>query len=368
MGPPSGRQVRMGTAALVSGLSIVLSTSPADSEPRAPAPIVYERAAGAEVCPDARSALEIFRKQLGRSAPDLQRVRLRVAPRPGAAGEIEGQIELTDGDGGRRWAKELHARKDDCATLIASLAVSLRVALSAADRPEGASESSVAPDDVRQSAPGDVRQSVAGTAAEEEEPIVIQGVSLPPPPLVEIPGQRAGLRSRQPVDYRALDMPAYRLWASAAVATGAAPNAAARLSLGLAFHWRTVSLGFEVRGIPLAEGNLPGQSVRLARWESAFVPCVAEGVFIVCAVLFAGGVWAETKGVHHQTLTEFRAGGGGRGGIELPLSPHLALLAYIDLEATFWPVVVQASDLAVWREAAGQFALGLAVMGTFPGT
>lgn len=132
-------------------------------------------------------------------------------------------------------------------------------------------------------------------------------------------------------------------------------------------RWPGVSFGVEVRGVPPVSGHIAGNEVHVAHWESVVVPCLSESVFFVCGLLSAGAKWVQITGPAADDHSTFRAGGGARAGAELAITPHLSLSGHIDLEATFWPSVVQLTKTTSWREAAGQIALGFAVAGTFPG-
>ncbi len=356
-------------AVLMLGVASSLPLLAADNDGQAVLPLAYDRAtsgnrspaAGAERCPDERAVRGIFRGQLaGHTLLPGWKVRLGVAGGAGPSPEVQGHIELLDTDGSRQWGNELHAPPEECGTLVASLALSLRVFLGEADTRSPSAETG--PD--RHSPAVDGTESAGGSQA----PIVIRGAYLPPQRASKKPAAPSPERSSAGRASGELDRSAdHRVWASVAVVTGAAPRGATRFSLGYSFRWPWISFAVEARGIPPVTGQYSANLVRVARWESAIVPCLSEAVFFVCGLLSAGGQWVEVAGADPELRAGFRAGGGARAGAELALTSRLSLFAHIDIEGTFWPTVVHMTAVTTWREAAGQVALGIAVAGTFPG-
>jgi len=350
----------------------VASSSPllaADKDGQAVLPLAYDRATsgnrspatGAERCPDERAARDIFHDQLaGHTLQPGWKVHLGVGGGAGQSPEVRGHIELLDADGALQWGNELHAPPVECGTLVASLALSLRVFLGGADTRSPSAET------------GPERRSPPVGGAEpsraRQEPIVIRGAYLPPQRASKKPAALSSQRSSVGRAPGELDRSAdHRVWAGLAVVTGAAPRGATRFSLGYSFRWPWISFALEARGIPPVTGQYSANLVRVARWESAIVPCLSEAVFFVCGLLSAGGQWVEVAGADPELRSAFRAGGGARAGAELALTSRLSLFAHLDIEGTFWPTVVHMTAVTTWREAAGQVALGIAVAGTFPG-
>ena len=358
-------------------LAFVSSTAlAAGNEGAGDLPLSYERAVGAERCPAERAIQETFREQLaGRALEPGRKVRVRVAPGSGQSPEIVGRVELTDRDGTRLWANELQERPEECTTLVATLALSLRIFLGEAQRlppPPG-------PEPDRHPRSGEDAPSPEGSG----EPTLIQGESVP---RLDTPSHRLNAKttdSRAPPGAAStpqkphppqhpspgeLDRPAdHRAWVSLALLTGAAPRVATRITVGYSLRWPGVSFGVEVRGVPPVSEYVAGNEVRVAHWESAVVPCLSEGIFFVCGVLSAGAKWLQSSGPGEGDRSAFRAGGGARAGVELTITPHLSFFGHVDMEGTLWPSLLQFTKTTSWREATGQVAVGFAVAGTLPG-
>jgi hypothetical protein len=149
-GPPSRRLSICALVAIPGVVHVPRPALAAEPGPRFPANLVYERAPGAELCPDEAAVQGSMAALLGQALLD-RAASSRIALRVGAAGpaiapaqrpaiapaqrpaiapaQLEGHIELRDADGKLRFANDLLAARDDCATLVASLSLSLRVAI-----------------------------------------------------------------------------------------------------------------------------------------------------------------------------------------------------------------------------------------------
>ena len=324
-------------------------------------PLAYDRATTAERCPDERAVRDIFRDQLAEHT--LQpgwKVHIGVAAGSGPSPEVRGHIALLGAEGSPRWANELDAPAEECRTLVASLALSLRVYLGGGDTRSPSAETG--PEELSPPADG------ADPSRARQEPIVIRGAYLPLQRASKKPAAPSSGRSSVGQAPGELDRAAdHRVWAGLAVVTGAAPRGAMRLSIGYSLRWPWLSFAVEARGNPPVTGQYSANLVRVARWEGALMPCLSEAVFFVCGLVSAGGQWVDVVGADPERRSAFRAGGGARAGAELALTSRLSLFAHIDIEGTFWPTVVHMTAVTTWREAAGQVALGIAVAGTFPG-
>ena len=383
-GPLSGRKNGKGSA-LALGLFLFFPRVSIAEETRcrSVARLVYERSAAAEVCPDEQAVLRTFGELIQRRAtgPDSCNLRVIVSIRqpvpsnvhqlvpsnvrqlgPVTVGQpapgVRGTLVLTDGQGRSVWTNEMDVPAGECSTLIASLALSLRIAQGLDESPGGG------PAHGRSDPEGTSPADQASSTEEPASPVVIRGETLPLPP-VPPPPSRSGSVPRAADSGR---HPDHHVRVGFAVVTGAAPRGAPRLSLGHVARWPWGSIGFEVRGLLPVSGDFDGHRLQVARWEGAIMPCLSEAIFFVCGLLSAGAFWAEVGGARSQLRSAFRAGGGARAGAELQLTSRLAVAAHLDIEGTFWPAVIHITNIAFWKEAAGQIALGLSVSWTVSGS
>jgi len=363
--------------------------SPKQEPSQVRARLVYERALGAEECPDHGAALATFVARLGAEAIEpAASSRVRVTVRATSEHEVAGHIELVDGDGRRLWANDLRARRDDCDALIESMAVSLRDSVDGRDpppaKPDPLSSSALAP------APSDPSR----LPERHEQPIILRGTSstssgatlrLPPgvalaPPAGPLPG-KSGQGTQSPRLPGASDAdssganesesepgtgPSYRIWAGSAVVIGAAPVPTGRISFNFALTWPLGSFSVEARGIVPATAHIGAYDISLARWEGAFLPCLARGIFFACAAVSAGGIWIEASSSRSEVHSLLHVSAGVRAGIELAVTSTLGLLAFIDGDASVLPTTLRAGGSALWAEPPVQVALGIAISGTFP--
>ena len=368
------------TSGLLSLPALLLLSRPAIAAEPAPlltAHLEYERAPGAEVCPDERSVKAALTAQLGATALDppaaepsprfdvrhaapadidvrqsLPRIRLKVGARPGKQREIAGHIELEDRGGKVVWSNDLFAAHGDCATLIASLALSLRIAADGFARPSA--NAGVSPR--------------ASSVEPVQQPIVIKGRPIHPP---NIPATATLPPSwGPPPDSSDFDFPlqpVFTFWVNSAVSAGSAPREQVRLALGSGFAWPFFSVSVEARGFLPASGQFRGHVLEVARWEGAILPCMSRSFFLVCGILSVGGLHGDVSGVHQDTVVSLHATGGGRFVFLWPILSELALAIHTDVEASLEPAVIRMDDFDVWTEPIGQVAVGIALTGAFPG-
>lgn len=378
-GSPSRRLSVCALVAMPGLLLVPRAVAAAQPGPLLPARFVYERTAGAELCPDERGARGTLATLLGEASLDPKaspRILLQVGapsgnpspapapsgspspaagpdgptgapfPQPPRRGEIAGHVELQDAAGKPLWKNDLVAARDDCATLIASLALSLRVAVDELGRP--------AP-----SAP-------PGGAEQAREPIVVRGVPNWPPPSVL---DSAAFFHRKPAPDRSTlstSWPGFRVDAAAAFTPGAAPTAPLRLSLAAGLDFPSLAFVVEVRGFLPAGGRFGGHVLNVTRWEGAFLPCMSRWSVFGCAILSAGSVEGQVAGLQESTVVSFHATVGARMGFLLPVTSRLAVGLVADVEGSPLPARVEMDSLTVWEEASLQLSIGLVASAGFP--
>ncbi|MFO0593538.1 MAG: hypothetical protein U0441_38715, partial [Polyangiaceae bacterium] len=308
------------------------SSSSVASPPAAPAfapvRLFYGRGRGAETCPDETAATLAMSAVLGAGAIDPRAPReLRVTLRGKASGarEVEGRVELIDERGHRLWEVEKSAGEDDCRTLIASLALSLRVARASLGPP-----------------------SVAADTGESRPKETVVGVFLPPASFFRGPP----LLPRQAISEADADsMPSFRLWAAAGPVFDAAPSLPARLSLGLGLRWPGVSFSIEGRSQLPATGQFRGYRLEVVRWDGSFVPCVDRGVLFACGLLTFGGLWGKISGLRRDSAGWFHASAGLRAGVDLAVISGFGVATYVDVEGSFFPTGIRMDSYAAWLES-----------------
>ncbi|MEZ4301796.1 MAG: hypothetical protein R3B70_43075 [Polyangiaceae bacterium] len=316
------------------------------------ATLEYQREAGAEICPGEEAVQSAFSHHLGRGALVLAgqgedgafRVVLQMKARGGDLQEIEGHIELLGAGGKRLWSNDLRAVYEDCATLVASLALSLRIAA----------------DSVTREAKG---PPVAAPAV--NEPIVIRGVSLPPVVFVPVDPDTylAMVRDQWP---RLPSLPAFHVQAGAAVVFGAAPKVPVRLTLAAGPMWPNISLLVEARFSPTVTAHYGGSSLRVTQWGGALLPCAHTRGLFACGLVSMGGFLGVITGEFPDTIVHVHTTCGTRVGGYLALNSRFSILAYLDVEANLVNARVHVNNVSGWEESTVQVALGLAAAGAFP--
>ena len=117
--------------------------------------------------------------------------------------------------------------------------------------------------------------------------------------------------------------------------------------------------------VPVTD-RIDGVNYRSSTYGLLLAPCVHLGAAFVCELNSVGVFSATGVQTESQSGARWLLSLGGRVGVEVPLSPSLAVLARADLLATPWPVRLESSGHPLWRAPVLQGGLGIAAVFHFP--
>jgi len=320
-----------------------LAGAPAAAEQATPtARLVYQRAAGAESCPDVDALQQLVSTRLGYSPWTDDDERLVEVALTRDRGQLVARIELRDPQSGRSGERRLSSRAAGCEELAAAMVLAiciaidpLRMALAAASlpAPEPVSEPATLPETAPASLPESVPVLVETPASAPASEPVAQPLSEEPPDRIRL---YAGLGTH--------------------LTLGTSPTVAFGPKLMAGIGYSFFSLEFEARSefcTSFSLANL-GAFGATGLGSVALVPCINLWWFQVCGVAaigqLSGVVFTPVPGVESRlSLT-----GGARIGLEFPIYPWLALRLQGDAMINIVPI-----DLSpLWQSPFGAVALG----------
>ncbi|WP_434042140.1 MULTISPECIES: hypothetical protein [Sorangium] len=321
-------------------MSLLLVAPPAlGGAPPGGARLSYARGPGAEGCPDEQVLRDVVAAQLGGADPFVgaggRRVEVVLARR---GRHFVAEIALYDADGRRLGGQELTSAA--CGALVedvgTALAIVLRPARSAR---EPAPPPPASPPPVS-SEPPDPAPETASLPAPEASPRAPGAAPAPPcqpcqPAPPARPVRRPGL---------SLAWPRFQVGLGALIAGGFASAPAVGFSASMGARWEAFSLSLEGGWhLPVAAEPYRGRTFGVSWLGGSVVPCGHAAWFFGCGLVTTGRV-------RYSGLVNFDgeanlpyAGLGLRGGVEIPLSDHLAvqltgeLLANIARSAFHFP-------------------------------
>jgi hypothetical protein len=174
----------------------------------------------------------------------------------------------------------------------------------------------------------------------------------------------------------ATQVPEYRirLGVSGGVAIAAAPGwgPTFALDVGARLRDRPLSLAFEGAVVPPASGDLASGGyvvhVTTYRITGAGVACGHFlRVLFACGVVEAGALHGTATAMNliAEPATLFYAGAGGRGGVELPVSSHVAFRLAADALLTVGRPVFEVGSTQVYRASLVSGGAGGGLVFTF---
>jgi hypothetical protein len=124
----------------------------------------------------------------------------------------------------------------------------------------------------------------------------------------------------------------------------------------------------EGRGdLPASEDVGGGREASTSLLLASLVPCAHASVWLGCALVSAGALAGQGRGLSQErTDRSPYIGAGARVGAELPLGPLLAVRLHADILASFTRTTLHVGDESVWTTPPTSGALGAAVVGTIP--
>ncbi|WP_437752966.1 hypothetical protein [Sorangium sp. So ce1389] len=292
-------------------MSLVLAAPPAFGQaPPGGVRLSYTRGPGAEGCPEEQALRDVVAGQLGGTDPFVggggRRVEV-ILVREGR--RFLGEIALYDGDGRRLGGQELASTA--CGALVEDVGTALAIVLRPA---RSARELAPAPPPSPEPAP----LEAASPPASEASPRAPAPVPAPPcqPAAPARPAARPGPSPA---------WPRFQVGLGALIAEGIAPAPAVGFSGSVGARWEVFSISLEGGvHLPVAATPYRGRTFGVSWLGGSVISCGHAAWFFGCAIVTAGRVrHVGMINVTGEAMMPY-AGLGLRGGLEVPISPHLA--------------------------------------------
>jgi hypothetical protein len=332
-------------------MAIVLTSGAAHATPTAR--LVYARGAGAESCPDEAALRRAVAARVGYD-PFFPWAGQTVVVRVWALhGRFAARVEIVDGDGVARGARELSSTENDCVELFDAAALAISIALDAAATEE----------------PAPAEASTPSLVPAPPAPAPIEPRPSPAPPSPEVPPSTPPPPPRRTL-FVGID--ALGSW-------GTAPSIAAGGAIFLGVRAGFLSGALELRvdapaattvgpaGTTLVSsgGSLQGGVVTSWLYAGSLVPCAHYGVASVCAVGMLGSLQGSGQAVESLSKSTLFAAVGGRFAGELPLTQTFSLRAHVDLLGDLAPTSLKI-DAYAWTAPRIALSAGAGLVARFP--
>jgi hypothetical protein len=303
---------------------------------------VYARSDAAARCPDEQGLRTAVKQRLGYDPFFPWAERTIVVGLDEDAGKLRARLESIDSDGIARGKRELVGPVDDCAELIASLAIAISITL-----------------DPMAAAP---KNAKAEPAPPDEPPPAPAPVVVPSPPRRDEPSQEV---PRAPLASSATT------WAARVgplVAVGAEPGASLGGRAGVVVARGALGAFAEMRvDAPTSIGAPSGGSAHSMLWGASLGPCLREGFASGCALVFAGNLHAYGTGLERaRGESMFYAAAGARLEGAFALFSKIDLVLHVDGLKTLTQATLTLRDKEAWRTPAFSAAAGAAASIRFP--
>jgi hypothetical protein len=294
-------------------IALVVLAAPREAFGGASARLVYVRGPGAEQCPGEQAVRAAVLARLGYDpffawAHDTLFVDLL---RLGGTFRVE--LKLVGDDNLQRGARSLKVHGSDCAAVVEAMALTISLTID--------------PESVMRGAPP-AASAASAPAAPTPPPAPGPGPSAAPTPAPSHTPTATPQADGEPSPIR--------LHAGGGVGTSlaTAPSVAASGTVFVGLWWRKVSLDLEMRAdIPAAGDGRFG--IRVQSWTAggSLVPCLHLGVLYGCGVASLGWLTATSlSGVGFTNGAPWVAAG-PRVGVEVEVSPRVALRAWAEVLA-----------------------------------
>jgi hypothetical protein len=342
-----GSLLRLVTAMLFGALAL----STAGRAGAAPtARLDYQRASGAEACPDVTELRRAVRERLGYDPFVVEADQTMVATIRPEGPDLRGEVRLVDAAGKVRGSRELRAAAPECAELVSRMALAISIAIDpqSLDRLGAPPNAAAAPSAETEAAPAPAPALAASPApSSRPEPIA------PPRP--------AKRRIEQEPPWVA------EFAIGAQLATGLTPKLAIGPSVAVGIRRGFSSLTLEGHYLLVDDVQSSAGRVESTLGELGLVPCFRPALALLCAQVSLGRLWVRGKEVaRSRTDTTWVPRVGPVLGVDLPLVGVLKVRPQVAaLVALSRPKVALAGQ-TVWESPAiGAFA-SLSVLGHFP--
>jgi hypothetical protein len=329
-------------------MAIVVSST-RDAGASAASRLVYVRSDAAAHCPDEKGLRAAVARRLGYDPffPWAERtISIDVVQ---DAGKLRARLKSIDRDGIARGERELIGPVEECAELIASLAIAISITLD----PMAAAPKDAAPD----------------PAPPPNEP------PSPAPPHVQVPTVDTAPRAARdtPSDdavARVVFGSSATTWAVRAgplVALGAGPGASLGGRVGLAVTRGWLGAFAEMRVDAPSSVAASGALAHSMLWGVSLGPCLHEGFFSGCAVLLAGSLNAYGSGLERvRSESMFYTAAGARVEGTFVLYSKVDLVLHVDGLKTLTEATLSLREEEAWHTPAFSAAAGAAASIRFP--
>jgi hypothetical protein len=325
---------------LCSAILAIALSSARSAGATAASRLVYARSDAAARCPDEQALRTAVKQRLGYDPFFPWAERTIVIDVGENAGKLRARLESIDADGIARGQRELDAAVDDCAELIASLAIAISITLDPmAAAPENAKTEPPAPPD---------------------EPPPPAPAVVPPPPRHDAPSREVPRAA-----------PSATTWAARLgplVAVGAEPGASLGGRAGVVATRGSLGAFAEMRvDAPSSIGAPSGGSAHSMLWGASLGPCLREGFASGCALLFAGSLYAYGSGLERSRgESMFYAAAGARLEGTFALFSKIDVVLHVDGLKTLTEATLTLRNQEAWRTPGFSAAAGAAASIRFP--
>jgi hypothetical protein len=272
---------------------------PMETPAEAPTRIEYVRDAGAESCPDEAAVRAAVIDKLGRDPfTETPGGRALVAKVTRDGETFRATIRLVDAEGKTLGTRDLVHAGPRCDDLVASMALSMSVAIDphADDAPRAKSEP--APEKTPPLAPPATRDSVRPMPKEPSDPVHLEAGAAP------------------------------------AAWIGAAPAASLGGTAFVRVRFRAVSLALAGRADLPASRRVSGAFVETSVVLGMVVPCAHASVFELCGAFAIGSLRATSRDVPApKEASSLHVLTGVRAGIDLPVTEAFSVWSHADVMA-----------------------------------
>jgi len=342
-------------AALLIGC-VFFSINSAQAAPGDATRLEYARSEGAAICPDRVALKAAVSKRLGYD-PFFPAARQAIVVEiVDAEGELRARMRLIDEQGMIIGSRELREKAEQCAELVASLALAISIALDP------------------NAALGEARAtSAAPERAESDNGELTAPAEPPAETMVESAAQEHPQKTTPPgspsVHTSAVDRERIQLAARGAFFGdwGSAPALGFGWRLGLDLHHGGFRLAAEFsQQLPASKTIAEGGKATTSLLTGTLAPCFSRPSFAGCGLLGLGALRTRGENIPNpSSQSSFYAALGARFEYTPTLFRTLQLLTQLDVLKPLTPVSLHARGEEVWRTPFLTFAAGVGLRWRF---
>ncbi|HMI83035.1 MAG TPA: hypothetical protein VK550_03020 [Polyangiaceae bacterium] len=344
----------MGRVRLKTVVLAVVLGAPHTARASAASRLVYSRTPGAARCPDERGFRAAVAERLGYD-PFFpwaeQTVSVDLFEEKGS---LRAKLALIDRDGIVRGTRELKGATRDCEELLASLALATSITLDPMAVQSGGA------------APTAVHRASDDSAASVPPPSSSSPLAAP-----AVVNEQAPTVDRAPAEQARTDGPGQTiasLHGGPVLAFGETPNASVGGRIGGQLRRGPWALAGELRGdLPTSTSSGPGGNAHVGVLGAAVLPCIIEGVWAACGIVYVGSMQTRGSGVEVPLATSlFFAAAGARAELSIPVVRSVDLRVHVDGMKTLTLSHLYLREREVWQTPPFWAAFGISAAISFP--